>query len=543
MSAVRVRWLAGAPELTRAVEAALADPAAAECLRDNPRRRILRVPGPGGGLLVKHYRLRTGRHPRRELAKAALRLAAPDREWRALRRLHRAGVPVPEPLARGVVEGGDRITVLRFHPEPLLSEALGDLPARERRAALGAVGDAVARLHGAGWIHGDLHAGNLLASAGGAVLLDLQRARRSRFPRARRRDLAFLHHSLLPLTRAAERVALGRRILARRRLPPAAIRAELRRIGRAARARAAEHAASRTRRALRPGRRFAELRLGPFRGLRLREVEPAWIAAVVEAHRRAAGPALLKEDGRSRVTRVVAGARSTVVKQVRARGAFRLLADRLRGAPAWRAFRGGHGLEARGIRAARPLACLVRWRAGLPVESLVLLEDLGGAVPADRAVESGADPESVLLALADLAARLHLRGVDHGDLKASHVLLPAPGPPGEPALIDLEGVRFRRRVPERRRRLALAQLNASLPDAFPSRARHAAFCRYVARIPFRQPAAEVEARVVAASLARRHRWSGADCQLAAGAASGPAARAAGGGSGEPARPAGESPRR
>ena len=533
MSGSRVRWISGAPAVTGCVEGALTDPAAAECLRDNPRRRILRVPGPDGPLLVKHYRLRSGHHAPRELAKAFFRLAAPDREWRALVRLHRAGAPVPAPLARGVLEGGDRLTVVRFHPQPLLADSLGGLRGEPRRAVLRALGDAVARLHAAGWVHGDLHAGNILAAPDGAWLLDLQRARRCRSPRARRRDLAFLHHSLLPLTRAGERLELGRRILAARGVPPAALEGELRRIGRAARRRAAEHAASRTRRALRPGRRFAELRIGPLRGLRLREVDPAWVATVVEAHRGASGPALIKDDGRSRVTRVAASGRSAVVKQVRPRGVLRRLADRLRGAPGLRAFRGGHGLEARGIRAARPMAYLVRWRLGLPVESLVVLEDLAGRVPADRALEAGADPERVLADLADLAVRLHRRGVDHGDLKASHVLLAPPGVPGQPALIDLEGVRFRRRLSERRRRLALAQLNASLPDSFGSAARHAAFRRYAARFPFRARTAAVEADLVAASLARRHRWTGRDCGLAAGAAAG----------GDPAKPQTEGARK
>ena len=59
------------------------------------------------------------------------------------------------------------------------------------------------------------------------------------------------------------------------------------------------------------------------------------------------------------------------------------------------------------------------------------------------------DAARVADALASLLARLHRAGIRHGDLKASHVFLAAGGTGLEPRLIDLEGVRFARRVPER----------------------------------------------------------------------------------------------
>jgi hypothetical protein len=87
-------------------------------------------------------------------------------------------------------------------------------------------------------------------------------------------------------------------------------------------------------------------------------------------------------------------------------------------------------------------------------------------------------------------------------------------PPFAARLVDLEGVRFRRRLPEAARIEALAQLNASLPDGVPADVRRRAFARYCAALPFARPRGEVLAQVVARSLARRHRWTGADCALA-----------------------------
>ena len=111
--------------------------------------------------------------------------------------------------------------------------------------------------------------------------------------------------------------------------------------------------------------------------------------------------------------------------------------------------------------------------------------------------------------LGALATSLHARGADHGDLKASHVYLD-PGLEAPPRLLDLEGVRFGRRISRRRRLRALAQLNASLPDRFPDAARVAAFSRYARRLPLGRRALK---KIVARSRARSHRWSGRDCEL------------------------------
>jgi len=144
----------------------------------------------------------------------------------------------------------------------------------------------------------------------------------------------------------------------------------------------------------------------------------------------------------------------------------------------------------------------------VPYRSLVVLEDLR---PAPDALEASArEPEAVALALADLALRLHRRGVDHGDLKCTNVYL-AGSPPFAARLVDLEGVRFRRRLSDGARIEALAQLNASLPDDVPAQARRRAFARYCAGLPFARARSAVLAEIVAQSLARRHRWSGAGC--------------------------------
>jgi tRNA A-37 threonylcarbamoyl transferase component Bud32 len=508
-----VRWQAGNAAAQRAVEAWLAAGCAGgSLLHDNPRRRLVRLPrSAAGDLLVKRFRLASGRHARRERVKALLGRSPARREWRALSALRAAGAPVPEPLALGVLDGGDALLVLRFVEARPLAEALADPPPL-RRATLRGVGEAVALLHRAGFVHGDLHQGNVLVGRDGPVILDLQEARRCRAARTRRADLGELDYSLWRRAGLADRLRLRAAALGVAAPFDAEARRRLRAVGRAAERRAFRHGASRTRRALRPGRLYARLALPEGRGLRLRELPEADVAAALAAHRDALArrdDRVLKDDGRSRVTAVRAGARAVVVKETCQRGLGRRIADLLRGSPARRAWRAGHGLLARGIGAALPLAFVERRRLGLPAASEVVLEDLR---PARDAVECAAEaPGAAVDALARLLVALQRRGVEHGDLKGSHVVLEPRDGRLEARLLDLEAVRFRRRLSDARRRDALAQLNASLPDAFPAEARRRVFARCAAAQPFAEGSRRSLARVVEQSLARRHRWSGAGC--------------------------------
>jgi tRNA A-37 threonylcarbamoyl transferase component Bud32 len=509
----RVAWRAGDPRVYAAVESALAGAAphaALRVLHDNPRRRLLRVESDHGALLAKHFKTASGRHAARERVKRWLGRSPASREWRHLVHARAAGAPVPEPLALGRLPEGDEILVTRFVEGELLADALR-VGAPARRERLRAVGRAVAKLHAAGLEHRDLHAGNILVGSGGATLLDLQHARRHRGEVGRARDLGQLDYSLWRLASATDRLRLAQAALAPSRHRAASDRERLRAVARAARARADAHARSRTRRALHEGRLHARARVNDFEGLRLRDLDARDLEAALAAHREALGAALLEADARSRVSAVRAGERAAIVKEYPARGLARAIADAVRGSPARRGWQAGHGLLARGIGAARPLAYLERRVLGVPVRSLFVMEDVRPAPDALAAVHE--KPADALDALVRLVVALHRRGVDHGDLKATNVFLRG-GPRGlDPLLVDLEGVRFRRALGEARRVQALAELNASLPDVFPAELRRAAFARYARAHPFAEGSARALRRVVEASLARRHRFQGRGCKI------------------------------
>jgi tRNA A-37 threonylcarbamoyl transferase component Bud32 len=513
---MRVDWQAGDLELGRRVAAEIerlgAPDSRARELRDNPRRRILRVDSESAGaLLVKQFRLGSGRHRGRERLKAWLGRSPARREWRNLVALRAEGVAVPEPLAFGRLENGDRLVVMAFCRGELLSRAVRRA-APARRIALSAVARAVSRLHAAGFVHGDLHASNLLVDGEQAVLLDLQNARRSISPTGRFTDLGWLDHSLWPLTNATDRMRLRRTALALLDPRDPTAREELRAVGRAARRRATDHARSRTRRSLVVGRAYATARSGPWSGLRVRELASDDLAAALEAHRtalEARDGRVLKDDARSRMTAVEVEERRLVVKEFPARGWRRALADLGRGSAARRGWVAGHGLFFRRIGAAHPYAFLERRRLGLPVSSLLLLENLRPASDALSALER--DPERVIEALLALVTALHRFGVDHGDLKATHVFL---DDAGRAALVDLEGVRFRARLSDAQRTRALVELNASLPDTLPLELRRRAFARYARAHPFREGADAALLRVARLSLARQHRFRGEGCRVA-----------------------------
>lgn len=469
-------------------------------------------------LLIKHYRV----GPRRRLSarvKAWLGSSGADREWAALRELHARGLSVPEPLGLGSLPRGERVLVMEFVEGRPLEDALR-AEAHDLSAILESLGREVARVHAAGTTHRDLHAGNVLLTEKGPALLDFQSARRGSAQRDRVRDVASLDfslasHGVSPRKRARFRaVALGVTD------SDTSGRRALHEVERASRAFARDHYRGRTRRCLRPGRRFRRVELEGYSGMRVADLAEEELVAALDRHRHAVsrgGPAVLKCDHRARVSRVRTASRSVVVKEVTKGGAVKRLADRFRGSPARRAWIGGHGLRVRALGAAEPLAWLERQGGIGPSESLVVLEDLDPARPVAAYLRSGEEAEAAeaVAALYELVVALHDRGVVHGDLQAHHVYLRREAERLRPLLLDLEGVRFPRRLSDARRVQALVELNASLPDALVgARERRRLFQRYAAALPFREGLDHTLERVVRESRRRDHFWTGEGCDEA-----------------------------
>jgi tRNA A-37 threonylcarbamoyl transferase component Bud32 len=126
-----------------------------------------------------------------------------QREANTLRAVREAAIEAPEWMAAGEDARGRSFVLVRAISQSIdLPQFLGrkTLTATQRRRFARALGQAIARLHNAGFDQPDLYAKHVLVSDGGDAIrfLDWQRSRRHHFVpwRTRYRDLAALHATL-----------------------------------------------------------------------------------------------------------------------------------------------------------------------------------------------------------------------------------------------------------------------------------------------------------------------------------------------------------
>jgi len=359
------RWIEGETKGRAELEGAVARLARDEDVewlrRRDRRRRLARVALPGGSAVFAKIYLAADRHPLREWWKRRLGLTTAEREWRTLKRLRSAGLSVPAPLAHLQLATGEHVVVTEWLEGRPLGEALPASP-RSRRSLLTAVGALVRRLHGAGWVHRDLHGENVLVAGVAPVLVDLQAAARRIGERARMRDLGSLDHSLRARLSLGDRVRLRAAALGLTRPFDRTARAQLRAVGRAALARGRAHATSRARRSLRAGRRARPFAVEGGRGLIARDADEARVRAALE------------------------GAQTPGVEVRR----YPRTAPLRRRSTAARAWAVAHALEASDVAVVKPLAFLEWRRLGLPGRSLLVVESssLAERCTAERAARA-----------------------------------------------------------------------------------------------------------------------------------------------------------
>src|SRR5262245_53690199 len=108
--------------------------------------------------------------------------ARAERELGALAALERERFPVPRVLELRATEAGWELCCTAVEGARTLGESLRSAspPPGGWERLLARLGELLARLQAAGWVHGDLHPGNVLVdSCGSPWLVDLRRARRA----------------------------------------------------------------------------------------------------------------------------------------------------------------------------------------------------------------------------------------------------------------------------------------------------------------------------------------------------------------------------
>lgn len=461
-----------------------------DVVKRNPSRAVFRLRFEGETVYVKWHRFRgIG-----DALVSLLRGSRALREWKAARAIERCGIATPEPILIGLrrwfgvpIEsflatrevGGGSLKQLA----PALAASRDRADIRRRHRLTRALGELVRRLHACGVSHPDLHTDNFLVteSGDGLCLLDLHAAGvcGSVSRRRRVRNLAVLGNAfgISGVTRT------DRLRFARAYLGPEWSRPAVRRLAKAVRARSTRlrerRIRSRSRRCVVESSVYTNAHTSKGRVYRTRAIslDQVWRAVTLH-HDVMAGRSdgtVLKRDAKTNVTLVpwdgsLQAGELCVKEFVRAGSLMRLLPRCLRYRPAMRSWRASLGLTVRGVGAPEALALIM----GKGARSYVVMRAVTSADLADAYVRRVMIPgfptarrRAFVVAAAGFLLECYAVGVEHRDLKARNILVrETPAGAWEFFLLDLDAVRFPRRIPLKVKLLNLAQLNASTPLAF-----------------------------------------------------------------------------
>lgn len=369
-----------------------------------------------------------------------------QRELNGVKLLASQGLTTPLLLADGLKEGEGGWLLFEFLED---AESLGDawhqvesLPALadEQSAVLAEALGAIAQLHSKGLWQEDLHLDNLLRHNGQLYLIDGAGicAETAGQPLSRQKVLenlgvffAQLPKSLEPFTE--ELLVYYLLSNAEHALPLEALQKQI-----------AKVCAWRLRDYLiKVGREctlFAVQR-GAFalRAIR-REEEVAMVAVLEQADTLLDQGHLYKTGGAASVGKVNVAGRTLVIKRYNIKNFAHWLKRFWRPSRAWHSWREGNRLAFLGIATPKPLAVLEKRFLWLRRQAYLVTEFLPGPDIIERFapyVESGDAPESELLALDQLFARLIAERISHGDFKGHNLFWQE----DRWALIDLDSMR------------------------------------------------------------------------------------------------------
>lgn len=509
--------------LARVPASAWADPARQgwQRIKHNARREVWRATLQGVPYYLKYHSCDRGWRRLRRLFRDGPCRA----EWEGGLFARRAGIPAVRPLAYtlDVRRGGRRGALLiseAIEPAQPLNEfwlqvQSDEDQARRRRDSaqlIELLAAMIARAHQAGFEHLDMHAANILVQPLGArqyrtVFVDLQSARRGTplSDHAVVRNLAQLNQWFRRHSSAADRLRFLRAYLRwRNEFEPAFEHArplglEFAELVAALKVTAQRHAARlwarRDRHSARDGRYFMRLaQAGGWRGLAVAACKHAldesrasqlvfnreWWSKQLAAPRRwfAAGSSPACKDSHSGLVQRALlehpqGSVPVILKRPRARNWWRRLVQWWPPSRSRRGWRMGHALLNRDIATARPLALLERRVGPFVFDSLLVTEAIPGAIDLEaflrqqRPALSARDWAGLKRRLVHLLAlqlrRLHERGFQHRDCKASNILV-VRHPELKLLWIDMDGVRFQGWFASAWPARPLVRLDVSLQD-------------------------------------------------------------------------------
>lgn len=466
----------------------------ATVVKHGAQRTVYRVDLAQGSVFVKHHRcsalLAAGQQ--------RLRGTASRREWTRARELSRRAIPTARPIAYGERQRSGMVSDHYFVTEavqdawPLdqfIDRILPEQPVGRRRKLILTLARFAAALHQAGVDHDDFHAGNVLiqwpATSDASPRLYLIDVPKIRFAsafnwRRSRESLAMFASALIFRATPRDRWRFWREYVRRRPdLPWAAPRAAAWETHARSLLYAQRIFRGRDRRCLRDNAEFYRHRTVVGTAHAVREVPQARLASLL------ADPALLLNNALQEAVKL---SHSSVVVQTELPGdmqpSLRIAWKRCRRQRWWKRWLGplrasrartgwmrGHALLARGIATARPLA-LCEPRGGLwSRDSFLATAWIAGSMNLHLygwrlcelpEAERRRRTRQVATSLGQLIGRMHRWQITHRDLKGCNLLVAEGADDVQTYLVDLDGVRQRRRLSFRQRARDLARLSASI---------------------------------------------------------------------------------
>ena len=459
----------------------------AEVLKASLSRTVIALPSTSSrpALIIKRYNVRKVSERLRYLL-----LPSPAaREWTALQHLKKDEVAVPRPLAFGEERSGrillraglimEKVLNVRVISKWLRRRPIGD---PERIEVLRKVGHQIARLHGAGCRHRDLHSGNILVveepvgAQSRVVLIDHHVCRIGAIPSEcpRRNNLAKLFHSLLSKITHTEALELLRAYEEAGAVPKWRASTSLQILDDLAhRAHRLEgiRLRSRSKRCWKNSSQFARTVTRGWRVYRRREVPPESLRVFQEG--RIDFEPIFKDRPEQLVggatLELEHGAQPVVVKQQSYRALWRRIWIRVYPGLLHRAWGAARALDVRGIPNPKALALMIHYCHGLPAEAILITERIVGARTLHEHLLDHYSPSELknrgdiarrIPSLAKLVRRLHDASIYHRDLSLKNILVSQNDSAGTSFhLIHLESIVMARRLTERWRRKNLVQLS------------------------------------------------------------------------------------
>jgi tRNA A-37 threonylcarbamoyl transferase component Bud32 len=416
------------------------------------------------------------------------------KEWFISRQLRGKNLPIPEPL--GWMEKIHRGLVKESY---YFSEAVGsgislieDPVKLEESFILLEMARMIKKIHGAGLFHKDLHAGNFIWDDSSLYLVDLHRAKMVKTLSLGQKlwNLAFLFQSLrsvweercqsLFLDAYFERESPS---LPKKRELLQTLHRQMDRLQ-------MTHWKSRTKRCLKESSDFSVEAEGETTYFHRRDFPLDVLKEAVSDHRRCVSERsseLLKFSSEVTVSKLGRKGQKLSVKNYHPSKLRDRFKEHFRRSKGMRAWISGNGLSARGVTALKPFG-LAEKRDWLGLrESFFVMEVLEGAQELDRYVINGLNESKerkrFVKRFAQWLSHCHGKRLYHRDMKTCNMLVLKDGEGWNFYFLDLEDIRFDKRVSERDLFKNFLQLNTSSPKIITTRDRFRFFRDYLALCP------------------------------------------------------------